>query len=398
MTATTHSLPVLVWPKTDGPTLAAAAARVDDWPGLIEQAWQEGLAGLLAKRLTAARPEAVPPDAMKELERVGLIEGQRALYMTGHLLRVLTLFDDHGIEALPIKGPVFGQDVYGDPKVRHFYDLDVVVRFDDAARARRLLLDNGFADESAHNERVFVEGRREYGEVPLRHRSGQPVVDLQWQITVGLSRRALDADHLVHGARTTRVLDRTVRAPGLVDQLLLSLVHGSRHQWQPLELRLGVAVQVERLPAAAWPAICAAAGDLGCLRRTAAGVVYACAPFGVEPPAEIRAILESDGVTRRYLRHLRRGRPFGPAKPRDPGGLARAHLRRLWWQIRGEDTLVRAAGHLLTRGLRPGPEDWDAVRLPERLRWLHWALRPFRLVAKYALPRSADRARGAGRD
>jgi hypothetical protein len=33
--------------------------------------------------------------------------------------------------------------------------------------------------------------------------------------------------------------------------------------------------------------------------------------------------------------------------------------------------------------LLPGTEDWDAVRLPQRLEWLYWPLRPARLLAKY---------------
>jgi hypothetical protein len=63
-------LPLLVWPLGEPSTLAAAAARVDDWPRLIE-----------------ARPSCVPLEAMAELERLRRLSAQRALRMTGPPVR-----------------------------------------------------------------------------------------------------------------------------------------------------------------------------------------------------------------------------------------------------------------------------------------------------------------------
>jgi hypothetical protein len=70
---------------------------------------------------------------------------------------------------------------------------------------------------------------------------------------------------------------------------------------------------------------------------------------------------------------------------------ARDHLATLWWRVRGEDRRRDALDHLVMRGLLPGPEDWDAVRLPARLEWLYWPLRPARLLAKYARRTARER-------
>ena len=52
-----------------------------------------------------------------------------------------------------------------------------------------------------------------------------------------------------------------------------------------------------------------------------------------------------------------------------------------------------ALDHLVMRSLLPGPEDWDAVRLPEWPEWLYWPLRPARLLAKYARAAVRERRR-----
>ena len=374
-----HPLPLLVWPPAEPRTLAAAAARVDDWPRLIDQAGHEGLLGLLAARLTEARPSGVPAEAMAELERLRRLTAQRALRMTGQLVRILALLEQHGIEALPVKGPVLAQDLYGDPTVRKSCDLDILVRPRDAVAARGLLLASGFEDVGRHNERLLRRAGREC-EVHLRRRDGQPMVDLHWRLTVGYGTREISAERLLTAARTIRVLEREVRAPGDVDQLLITALHGSRHDWWPLELRLTVAVQVARLPEAVWPELCEMARELGCLRRVLVGVAHACRPFPVAVPAEVLRGLARDHVAPGYARYRR-----GPA---DGGGDGHHrpvdHLTRLWWRVRSEDRGRDVLDHLVAHSLLPRSADWEAVRLPQRLEWLYWPLRPARLLAKYA--------------
>ena len=92
---------------------------MDDWPRLIEEAGHEGLLGLLAARLTEARPSGVPPEAMTEPERLRRLSAQRNLRMTGQLVRILETLERHGIEALSVKGPALAQDLYGRPQRAH---------------------------------------------------------------------------------------------------------------------------------------------------------------------------------------------------------------------------------------------------------------------------------------
>ena len=53
-------------------------------------------------------------------------------------------FENHGITAIPYKGPALALQVYGDLKLRSFVDLDVLVRRSDAARAGTLLAARGY--------------------------------------------------------------------------------------------------------------------------------------------------------------------------------------------------------------------------------------------------------------
>jgi len=94
----------------------------------------------------------------------------------------------------------------------------------------------------------------------------------------------------------------------------------------------------------------------------------------VAVPAEALRGLACDPVAPGYARYLCRtaGGAGGAAGGADGGagdGRRRAldHLATLWWRVRSEDRGRDAFDHLVMRGPLPGPEDWDAVRLPARL-------------------------------
>ena len=366
--------------------MAAAATLVDDWPGLLESARLEKVLPLVAARLTKEAPAGVPDDILERLAVARRASNHAALQRSGQVLRIVDLLAGAGITALPIKGPALAQDLYGDPGLRSSFDLDFVVRPEDAAAARETLLRNGFEDVGRFSERILRRGPWSENEVCLIGRSGSPVVDLHWRLGVGYSTQGVDTERLLAGARPLSLLGRDVLALSPADQLLVGALHGARHQWTQLELRLATALQVRRLPAEAWPRVCATARECGCLRRLIVGVVHACRPFSVPVPAEVGRLVREDGLAETYLATLRREarqalrqRPAGRFAEKNWAVVPSPFLRAL-----SEDSLIDAFEHLLARGLLPGPEDWDAVDLPPRLEALYWVLRPPRLAGKYA--------------
>lgn len=377
---TPSPLPMLVWPLTSVHDLRRAASDVRDWPALIEQARQQNVLGLLASRLRREQIPEVPPEIMAELDQARAASAARALRMSAQLLRLLDLLEGAGIEVMPIKGPTLSQDVYGDPTVRSFGDLDILVRPPDAARARLVLLANGYRDQGPYNERILRRGRRSESEIPMVHAQSGVMVDLHWQLTVGYSTRAISAERILASTRTIELVGRQVRVPSREDQLLLTALHAARHDWIPLELRLQVAMQVARLPESAWPGLCATARELGCLRRVLAGVVHACRPFPVPVPRDVVWRVSFDYLSRRYTAYLR---GMGAVSVAAPEAHLRVHFLALGWRVLSEDHLFAALDHLVAHSLLPGPRDWGTLAVPKRLDGIYWGIRPVRLLHKH---------------
>ncbi len=67
------------------------------------------------------------------------------ILLTHELQKLLALFADNDVRAVPYKGPALALQLYGNVALRQFSDLDILVHPRDVLRARDLLLAEGYA-------------------------------------------------------------------------------------------------------------------------------------------------------------------------------------------------------------------------------------------------------------
>lgn len=134
--------------RPDGSAFAAWArdhAGTVDWSWVLRTAEAHKLAALLAARLAGVGGDA-PLDAAlrRRLFLAGAEAAQRAARAERTLATVAAAFDDGGLPFFVVKGSVLARQVYGDPRLRRFADVDIVVRHADLPRAEALLAGLGY--------------------------------------------------------------------------------------------------------------------------------------------------------------------------------------------------------------------------------------------------------------
>ncbi len=95
----------------------------------------------LAEHCPDIFPEELKSQFVKNYIIVNLIN---SLALVEQLLRILELFKNSGIKAVPFKGPVLAKRLYGDISLRCYVDLDIFISGNDAEKAVDILLANGF--------------------------------------------------------------------------------------------------------------------------------------------------------------------------------------------------------------------------------------------------------------
>ena len=85
--------------------------------------------------------------------------------MTRELTRISALLENNGVCVIPWKGPILAAAAYGDVALRQFGDLDILVREQDAMRAKDLLLASGYRPlypQPAEQEAAYYALRKVY--------------------------------------------------------------------------------------------------------------------------------------------------------------------------------------------------------------------------------------------
>lgn len=123
-----------------GQQIQTLAQQSLDWSYLLQTAARHKVLPLLYQNLKTLCPEAVPKPVLSELRNFFHTNAAHNLFLAQERLKILKLFQDNDIPAIPFKGPVLAASVYGNLALRQFGDLDILVNPKDTIKARELLI------------------------------------------------------------------------------------------------------------------------------------------------------------------------------------------------------------------------------------------------------------------
>ena len=346
----------------------AALVRTADAPRLVALAEEHGVVGHVAARLSKL---AVP----RELARA-LLGRQRALAVSSlrisaELIPVLDRFFRERIGALVVKGPVLSVQAYGDPAMRSYGDLDLLVRQGDIRRATELMIEAGY------ESRVPLSAI-DAGRIPGQYLFFKPerklIVELHSDCTLRYFPRRLPVEEFFARQIRVRFDAHEVPALSVEDELVLVCIHGAKHFWERLLWIADVAALVSRQTGIDWERIRDSAKAVGAERMLHTGLRLASVLLKAQLPDHVQAMVQADGGARRLAEQTSKWLPAAGYAP--IGLFERAALR-----LRMRGSLIAAPAYLLRLAFSPTEEDWNEVENRHRLTDV--VRRPFRLARKY---------------
>jgi hypothetical protein len=269
-----------------------------DWTFLVRTALQHRVIPLLYWNLAATCPEVVPEIVLAELQRGFHAIMMRNLFLVRELLTLLSMLEAHGIPAIPYKGPVLATSVYGNLALRQFKDLDVLVREQDAVRAKDLLLSQKYRlqhQTSVAYEVLFRRFRQTYD---LMREDEQVLLELHWNIISWPVFLPANSTSLWEHVESVSLAGRLVHTFAPEDVLALLCVHGAKHHWERLSMICDIAEIVRTYPELDWGRVRQQASQLGGARMLYLGLFLAQDLLGATMPDHIWQQIGSDPVIR----------------------------------------------------------------------------------------------------
>ncbi len=357
--------------------LRRAAAAVSDWDPVLERAACHGLSPLLAWSLAASCPERVPESVMRLLRERSLAAASRMLRYSAELARIAGLFEQSGIPLLAFKGPTLAWSYYDNPCLRETSDLDLLVAPEHVESSIQLLCASGYTPSFPAGRRFFHSNR----EMPFHCAARGSTVDLHWALAPSHLAHALDLRAFRSRLVQVNVAGRPVPTLAPTDLLLYLCVHGAKHGWSSLGWLADIVRILDRGPVD-WDALLSCARARRATRILFFGLLLCRALLGTALPPEVAACAQADvrssSLAAAAAHRIQSGQP-------SEGGVRAGLKYQLLIAERKRDRLRLCLAHL-----QPTPADFGALAMPRALFPAYYAVRPARLLLKYAVQRATS--------
>ena len=353
-----------------------------DWERLVKAAFRHGTAQLLYWNLSRLGCNGIPESTLSRLKGAFNAIALWNLSLTGELLKLLKLFSDVGIRALPIKGPVLSAAAYGNLSLRTFSDLDILMAMDDIRRAKEVLLSHGYhakLDLTASEEELYLRSHHDYKFI---RDDGGIVVELQTGITQWSFAFPIFFEDLWKRREKMTLAGDSVFNLAAEDLLLILCVHGAKHQWDQLKWISDIAELVDaKYDRLDWHRLMNQAGTQGGGRMLLLGLFLAQDLVGARLPEQVLQKVQNDRqvkaladrVSERVFREVSETPGLSDERP------------FFYWEVRERwrDKLAIAWRYFpeyFWRVIVPNKKDHELLQLPPFLSLGYYVVHPVRMV------------------
>lgn len=338
-----------------------------DWNRFVALVTAHRILPLASRHLKETASDLIPADISLTLRANALAMSKRSEMMAEELSRVLALLEDSGIRAVPMKGPVLMERLWGDRRLGDSMDLDVLVSQADHEKATQVLTNEGYVPraEAPAVPESFAKGG---GPVVLvkDHPTGlQLIIDLNHtgseEILTGCM---ITSDGLWGQLEMTAFMG--MQSWTLSDEWNISYLalHVLRHWFTQLHWVAELHNFIHERPNI-WPDALECANEAG-VHREVAFARRIC-----------DLILSEESVSRDQLPAFERQLAEAPFRDHPPEW----SWQRLQWACR--TGVLEKTVFLLAWPFQPSWIDFQTYPLPRRWHWLYFFLRPFRLARTY---------------
>ncbi len=343
------------------------------WKTLLSLADQHGLQPLLYQTLSKVA-DAVSSAEMCSLQQAYELNLHKSLFLARELIRIIDHLRSTGVDVLPYKGPALAEMYYGDIALRPSGDIDLLTLQADLPRIREAVKQLGYIPHwslTPGQERAFL--RAGY-ECAFDGPSGPNLLELQWALQPRFYSVDFDMGGLFSRAVVTSVAGYEVKTPSVEDQLLILSLHASKHVWGRL-IWLSDIARVMNTPKLDWGWIGLQAVDLGIVRILRVTAVLAERLLGKPVPVGLNERLPMDPFAEMLAQEIE-------ARIRQNAGYDVESVEYFRLMLRLRERQIDRLRFVSRLAFTPGPSEWKAVRLPQRLSPLYRLVRLSRLTAK----------------
>ena len=346
-----------------------------DWSYAYSIGLELGLLPLIYAHVKKPFRSMVPDVAYKKIHDFYMANAARNMVLTHELLKILKLLSADGLPAVPFKGPVLADVVYGSDTLRTFSDIDVLVQASDAVKAREILQANGYRLVYAIDKKyddLYVRIEHAFN---LQSPDGKINIDLQWKLLGHYTPEPFVLEKFKHRLIRLNFAGTDVAHLSHEDLLFYLCVHGTKDGWKKFEWVCCIAELIRKHPDINWSGAIETARKESCLRKFKLGLFLAWNLCKVPLPDFIEEELKGDKVLKRLSERFNEsffaGTRLIPEFTNNP--------RFSLFHVQVQDDWKNRFRFVFQQIFRPTEKEIRLLPVPTWLTFIYYAFRPIRL-------------------
>jgi len=364
-------------PQASAPSreaLVTAAGSVTDWDRFFRLARHHDLVPLISS--LHRRGRFLPDNVAQNMGEATRGNAARSLRCCAALIRMVEALKERGVPVVALKGPALSAAAYGDPCLRSFADLDLLVRPRDLELALDVLRSLGYHPVLPRERRDSHRPPWSVRDITLQHPRSGLLLDLHWRLARSRADLRLPVEDLFADSQPLQVLDRQVPCPGHLHQFVYLCSHGANHGWSKLEHLRALAELVTKHPELDQVECFDRAEEWGVGRRARMAVLLL---NGLGVPWSRVVLSRAEADSRAVRLALKVTDSWGDMETPKPGDVGSAVLF-----IRSLDSGLGRARYAAMLAFEPDNVDWAKVPLPRYLQPLYCVIHPIRMAGRSA--------------
>lgn len=343
-----------------------------NWTRFGVLARKHRIVGHLLKNAETKR--ILPVFVYEELKENQRINSAKALNSASEISKINQLLSQEKVAHLFFKGTVLSVEIYDDPGFRDFKDIDVLVCRKDVERVCRLLKGMGY---ELIEPSFFLTNRQKRENYSISHhyhliqKEKKIQIELHWRLSNPHAYVPIPPEELLASPAFISLGDKNIPCLRDVENLVFLAAHGAIHQWYRLFWLIDfyklIKKTEEEILKKAWDLSKSLNLDHAFLQ--AHELIHML--FGLE-----KANFMKGEVNSKLLVYVQQS--IGKTELRARGTTGKLNFLYYRFLLKSD---FRHVGEFLFR-LRTHYTDWEIVRLPDRLFFLYYILRPLLLLYK----------------
>jgi len=199
-----------------------------NWEAFVQLALHHRVYPLLYVKLNKLKFYFVPEHVMEILHKSYQQNAFAMLELTSEMERIGRLFENNGIQAIFLKGPILADEIYGDIALRTSKDLDILVSINCIKATEELLKDSGYIKKK---EKIILNEKkwRIHHSVFL-HPIYKFSIEIHWRLNDRPDKEPI-FNVLWERRRISKLTGQPLNILGEEDLFLYLVSHGARHGW-----------------------------------------------------------------------------------------------------------------------------------------------------------------------